>query len=356
MRIDYQILFRPLCRCDGYTELTAEELRVFVALIENGGRLDSLDLLATSAGVSISRCRSALTMLDAIGIIKEENTSEIGRGNGDTIVKDESNSGNEADTDEHKTFSVTDEFEYRLRHGEIESVSSVEVARSIRDSGLAEMYSECERLFGRTLNTEETKILEGLHTQYGLSPEYILTYASYLSTKHKVNPQMLKTSAIKMFERGYDTVEALEGYIERAEKENGDVWELKRMLGINNRTLSDAELKYVNRWYGDFGFSSEIISEAYGISAIGTSKLSFPYMDKILEKWHEAGCVSLEDCRKLVEREREEAKATAAEKKKRAKPKAEPKKPRYGSFDVDEAFRAALNRSFGDDGTDVHKT
>lgn len=352
MRIDYQILFCPLNSCDGYAELTAEELRVLVALIENGGRLDSLDMLAEAAGVSLPRCSSALAMLTAIGVIKEENA--IAEKGSDADTKDLSEQV--TDTDEHNGFSVTDEFEYRLRRGEIESVPSVEVARSIRDSGLAEMYSECERLFGRTLNTEETKILEGLHTQYGLSPEYILTYASYLSSKHKVNPQMLKTSAIKMFERGYDTVEALEGYIERAEKENGDAWELKRMLGINNRALSDAELKYVNRWYGDFGFSTEIISEAYGISAIGTSKLSLPYMDKILEKWHDAGCTSLDDCKRLVEREREEAKTAAAEKKKRTKPKAEPKKPRYGSFDVDEAFRAALNRSFGDDGADENKT
>ncbi len=343
--------------CEGYDELTAPELRVLVALIEAGGAAESYESLANAAGVSIPRCRSAVTMLESIGIIMKEEAA-LSLPSDFEVNREESAGTKTADLDENENgetqefATVTEEFEYRLRHGEIEEVPSVEVARSIRDSGLAEMYSECERLFGRTLNTDEIKILEALHTQYGLSPEYILTYASYLSTKHKVTPQMLKVSAIKMFERGYDTVEALEGYIERAEKENGDVWELKRMLGINGRALSDAELKYVDRWYREFGFSTEIISEAYGISAIGTSKISFPYMDKVLEKWHGAGCKSLEDCKRFVLREREENKAQAAEKKKRTKPKSEPKKPRYGSFDIDEAFRAALTRSFGDDGTE----
>jgi DnaD/phage-associated family protein len=324
--------------------MTASELRVLVALIENGGRIDSPEALSSAAGVSVPRCMSALTLLSEMGLISRETENDS------TENKNEDSKKASATDTGALEASITEEFEYCLRKGEIDEVPATEVAKSIRDESLSEMYSECSRIFGKTsLPTDHIKMLEALHTQYGLSPEYILTLASYMATKGNPNVSQLKNKAIRLYDKGIDTVEELERYMEDSERENTDVWELKRLIGIKNRNLSEAELEYVRRWYDEYGFTTEIIGEAYNISTLGTSRLSMPYMEKILSSWHAAGCKTLEECKQRSEKDSAALATAHKEKAKRAKPKSEAPKPRYGSFDVDEAFKAALARSFGDD-------
>ena len=323
-KIDFRVLLRPLSECQGFTEMTAPELRVLVALIENGGVLESAKELARLSGTTEVRAVSTLTLLTEMGLIapEGEDTPEMG---------------------------IVEEFEYRIREGEIEAQSATAVARTIRDGNLGEMIKECSIIFEEpALSSEHTAILTALYTQYGLSPEYILTLASYMATKGKPNASSLKNKAISLHKRGIDTVEELERYIADCERENTADWELKRLFGIKGRNLSDAELAYFRRWCDEFDFTTEIVSLAYDICSVATGgKLSLPYMDKILTEWHEAGCKTAEECRRHEEKNKVERREAY---KPKAKPreKEKPKPPRYGSFDVDEAFRAALKRSFGE--------
>jgi DnaD/phage-associated family protein len=323
-KINFRVLLRPLSECPGFTEMTAPELRVLVALIENGGCLESAKMLAELSGTTEVRAVSTLTLLCEMGLIAPEGESTPRGG-------------------------IVEEFEYRIREGEIESQSASAVAKTIRDGNLAEMISECAVIFEEpALSSEHTAILTALYTQYGLSPEYILTLASYMATKGKPNASTLKNKAISLHKRGIDTVEELERYIGDLERENTADWELKRLFGIKGRNLSDAELAYFRRWCEEFDFTTEIISSAYDICSVATGgKLSLPYMDKILSEWHEFGCKTLEECRRHEEKNKADRREAYKPKtKSREKEKAKP--PRYGSFDVDEAFQAALKRSFGD--------
>ena len=68
------------------------------------------------------------------------------------------------------------------------------------------------------------------------------------------------------------------------------------------------------------------------------------YMDAILTSWHEAGCKTLSECKAKIEADRVNR---AAEKSKRKQEKSRPETPRYGDFDVNEAFINAIDRSFG---------
>ncbi len=346
-KINFRVLLRPLSECQGFLEMTAPELRVLVALIENGGSLGSSGELARLSGTTEARAISTLTLLMEMGLIAPEEDAPSAKGGAGVFGDALKNSDRAADTSSEST--IIEEFEYRIREGEIESESALSVAKSIRDDSLAEMIDECARVFGEpALSTEHTAIITALHTQYGLSPEYILTLASYMATKGKPNSSTLKNKAISLHKRGIDTVEELERYISDCERENTADWELKRLFGIKGRNLSDAELAYFRRWCEEFDFTTEIVSAAYDISSVGTGgRLSFPYTDKILTEWHEAGCKTLDECRRHEEKNKADRRE-AYKPKERTREKSKPKPPRYGSFDVDEAFKAALKRSFGD--------
>lgn len=320
--IEYSVLPLSLTKKEAYTEASREELMVLLALIESGGKRDE-DEIAEAAKISRTRVRSAIVFWEEAEVI---------------LKKDSEKS------------SVTEEFEEKIILGKITERGAEEVAGEIRDCDLADLISECAAMMQKpALSTEETKIITAIYTQLALGVEYIITLAAYMSDKGKLTAQRLGAEAERLVKRGIDCVEELEKYISAKENESGAEWEFKRICGIYNRNLSKRETELVNKWYYTFAFSDEVIGEAYDITVVNTGKLSLPYMDKLLTHWHSEGCLSLEDCKRVIEREKAEKEAE----KSAQKPPSIPRKrntPRYGDFDANDAFAKALLRSYGDEG------
>lgn len=319
---EYKFNAATLTASDAFTEASREELRVLLALIAGGGRVESENELARAASVSRGRASSSLVFWEESGVIAECDG----------------------------TPTITEEFEERVELGKLNTGTAVSTAKSVRDNDLAALISECATLMQRpALNTEEIKIINALYTEYALDEEYIITLAAYVNDKGKLTATRLGTEAEKLVKRGVDTAEKLMSYIEEKASENADEWEFRHLLGIYNRTLTKSEQDYVKRWYGDFGYGEDIIGEAYDITVRNTSKLSLPYMDTLLTSWHDGGCKTLDECRAAVEKDRV---ARVVEEKQKTPPKMPrtPKTtPRYGNFDPLEAFEAALKRSYGDE-------
>ena len=162
----------------------------------------------------------------------------------------------------------------------------------------------------------------------------------------------LRDEAIKLNQRGFDTIEKLEKHIAEQEYLEGVEWEYRRLLGISGRLPSESECEYIKRWSHELDFSVEAVKVAYDVCVMNLRKVSLAYMDKLLTSWHEAGCKTAAECRSRHETDRIAYQAERSEKstaQKREKTKTTETTPRYGNFDVNEAFAAALSRSFGDD-------
>lgn len=318
-KIIYSHELSGLHKKEAFSDATCEELRVLLALIECRGEISDVAELAKIASVSKPRCTAALTLWEEEGVIRKITDSP----------------------------SVTEEFEDIIREGGIDEEPSVEVAKSIRDESLAGMLDECASIMKKaSLSTNEVKNLTALYTQYALSAEFIVTLAAYLAGRGKLTAVRLKNEAIRLSDKGLDTLEDLEKYIEAREDETDFDWEIRRVLGIYNRNLSKSEKEYFKRWSEEFGYSVNIVSEAYDIAVINTGKGSLPYMDKLLTLWHEAGCTTVSECRAKSESDKN-ARSTESAPKKEKRTKSEA--TRYGSFDINEAFQNALRRSYGDE-------
>ena len=70
-------------------------------------------------------------------------------------------------------------------------------------------------------------------------------------------------------------------------------------MGIEHRSPSKAELDTANKWVNDWHYGRDIIRLAYEACVDATSKFSFPYIRKIMEKWHSAGVKTVDDINKL---------------------------------------------------------
>ena len=329
----FKINLSGLCERECFAEASREELRVLLALLSLDGVCPSEAELAKMAGVSPARCRSSLVLFTESGVITEAE--------GDGVI---------------------DEFRESRDEAKRYDKPSTEVARSIRDGEMASFLADCAALMGKpAFSTEEIKDIEYILTDLGLSKEYVLLLAAHLAERRKtLTPRILLAEVNKLLKKGIDTTEELEIYIIRVEKTTTEEWEFKNKFELY-RALSPTEKKYIAKWYGEYGFTTEIVYAAYG-AATKTVSSNIPYskMDRILTVWHEAGCTTVTECLdkgEALRKEREaQEKARRAEEKKSTasgggKKKAEPEtSAKYNDFDTEDALLAALKRSYGGDG------
>ena len=72
-----------------------------------------------------------------------------------------------------------------------------------------------------------------------------------------------------------------------------------KAFGITGRSPATAETEFMKRWFKEFGFDCKLVTEACGRTIKATGTASFPYADKILTGWKEAGVKTLGDVEEL---------------------------------------------------------
>ena len=169
------------------------------------------------------------------------------------------------------------------------------------DASFRSLYGEIQRRLGRTLNTEELKILLGFVRYLGLSADVICVLVSYCQERSRRrgsqrNPSLrtIEKEAYAWAEQGIDTLEEAAAFIQRQNVYYSRLSRLTRLLQIRGRSLTAAEERYAKSWL-DMNFDDDVIALAYERTCLNTGGLSWAYMNKILMRWHESGYRSLED-------------------------------------------------------------
>ena len=188
--------------------------------------------------------------------------------------------------------------------GERPSYSEQDVLRAMEeDTSFRGLYGEIQRLLGRTLNTEELKILLGFTRYLGMPPDVISVLVCYCKDRARQrgslrNPSLrtIEKEAYAWAERGIDTVEEAAAFIQAQNVRNSRLSRLMNILQIRGRNLTAAEERYAQSWL-DMGFDEEAISMAYERTCLNTGGLNWAYMNKILQRWHEQGLHTAEEVR-----------------------------------------------------------
>ena len=169
-----------------------------------------------------------------------------------------------------------------------------------QDKSFRLLYGEVQRLMGRSLNTEELKILLGFVRYLGLPTEVISVLVSYCKERARQrgslrNPSLrtIEKEAYSWAEQGIDTLEEAAAFIHNQSVRNSRMQQLMAQLQIRGRALTQAEEKYAKNWL-EMGFADGVIAMAYEKTCVNTGGLSWPYMNKILNSWHAAGYKTVE--------------------------------------------------------------
>ena len=163
------------------------------------------------------------------------------------------------------------------------------------DASFRGLYGEIQRLLGRNLNTEELTSLLGFVRYLNMPEEVIQMRVCYCKDRarrrgsHR-NPSLraIEKEAYAWAERGIDSIEEASAFIQAQNVRSSRLAQLMEVLQIRGRNLTAAEERYAQSWL-EMGFENEAISIAYERTCLNTGGLNWAYMNKILQRWHEAG-------------------------------------------------------------------
>ena len=179
--------------------------------------------------------------------------------------------------------------------GEPPRYTEEDVVNNRDNADFASMYKEVERVLGKTLTTEELKILLGMIRYLGMSPELIVQLVFHCRDrarkKGRLRPPTLHSiekEAYAWAEQGIDSLEEAAAFIQKMNLRDTKIEKLKTILQIRGRSLTQAEDRYASSWL-EMGFEEDAIALAYERTCLNTGGLSWAYMNKILQRWHEAG-------------------------------------------------------------------
>lgn len=176
-------------------------------------------------------------------------------------------------------------------HHPQENVSEIIAA----NRSLSDMFMLAQEIMGKTITEKEMETMYWFYSDLKLSPEIILLLLEYCVSKGKNRMSYIEKVAISWKEMGLDTSERVAVYLQSEEQKSGFLYSIRKIMGIADRSLSQTEEKFLFKWHDEFGISEEMIALAYEYCIIQTAKLSFPYMDRIITRWHNEGISTVAD-------------------------------------------------------------
>ena len=168
------------------------------------------------------------------------------------------------------------------------------------DNSFQSLYREVQRVLGRTLNTEELKILLGFTRYLGLPADVISVLVCYCKERARAkgnlrNPSLrtIEKEAYYWAEQGIDSMEEAAAFIQNQNVRRSQLGQLMSLLQIRGRNLTPGEEKYAKSWL-EMGFDEAVLKLAYERTCLNTGGLSWAYMNKILTRWQQAGLHTVE--------------------------------------------------------------
>lgn len=169
--------------------------------------------------------------------------------------------------------------------------------RATQDRTLAELFIQAERIRNKTLSPSEINTIYNLYDTIGLPASVIALLLEYCQEAGKTGTQYMYVTGAAWCEEGITTAEAANEKIESLRRARALEGRVKAALGID-RALSTKERGFLGTWTESLGYGVDEIVYAFEQAVDNTGKLSFSYMNKVLQNSYEGGCRTVEDIRK----------------------------------------------------------
>lgn len=205
-------------------------------------------------------------------------------------------------------------------------IDNENIISSARNPEIKSMMEKIEDMFGRPLKVnEKQKIITWLNN-YKTSPFIMEQIFSYCINNKKVKRFNYIESVVSAWhDEGVVDLDTMMEYLEKRNDRFSTYSRISKALGFN-RTLTEAEMRIIDKWVDEWAFSMEMILKCLDNS----TKINNPnlnYFDKILSEWYKNGFKAVDDIKDTKKPD------TVA-----SKPKKEKSKNKFHDFIQNEDF------------------
>lgn len=135
--------------------------------------------------------------------------------------------------------------------------------------------------------------------KYGFDEQVMIALFRYCFERSALHRNYIQAVADAWHKNNIKTWEDLDLYYQKQENLNVIKKSIAKKLGFN-RTLTQYEEAYIEKWIVDFSYSLDIIEIALK-KTTSKSNPSFDYIDKIISDWHDRNLKTVNDVQNFLE-------------------------------------------------------
>lgn len=293
------------------------------------GYPDNAELCAAAVGLSGKAFREAVDYWTAAGVLTAQNAgpAETAVGTAAPAAAEKPSGAPAEQTSAEKPSVRSAGAPSRTPYSGAELEKLLDGREEIR-----QLIGAVENILGKVLSPAEINKVVELTDYLRLDNAYLTMLTYYCVKTGKPTVAYIYKTAWALSDEGITTADALDETIRFREKEQTLESHLRTLIGIGSRALTPREKAAFKTWISDWRFDEAMLDHAYEITIDTRGKgFSLPYMNRILENWHNAGHTTVEQAdgaNAEFKRQQEESAGQAS------------------SFETDEFFSAALARSY----------
>ncbi len=172
------------------------------------------------------------------------------------------------------------------------SYSPAQLRRFKEQEDVKELLFIVEQYVGKTLTGADINSVLYIYNDLHFSIDLIEYLVEYCVTNKYTSLRYIEKLAIAWHEQGIASVNDAKN---SAVIRNKRTMAVSKAFGFGDRTLTPIEMEFIDRWYDDFGFDTELIVAACQRTILAMGKPNFNYANKILSGWKESNIHTLDD-------------------------------------------------------------
>lgn len=166
--------------------------------------------------------------------------------------------------------------------------------RCRNDKKWEKLKNAAEQILGKLLNENDINTIFSIYDYLGLPDTVIGVLLEYCVSNGTASMKYIEKTAIAWADEQIYTLNAATRKVEALNKAKQLETKIASALGIMGRNFTTKEKGYIDKWTNTYGYGLNEIVYAYEQSADNTGKLSFPYMNKVLESAYNKGHKTVE--------------------------------------------------------------
>ncbi len=164
-----------------------------------------------------------------------------------------------------------------------------------QDSSISEMLLAVESMLAKQLTHREVSLYVTLTHWHGLNPKIVPMLLHYCRISGSLSASYIESTGLGWIDEGIDTIEKAEEKVSRKSRSRR-AWKIvSDLLEIDRAKPSASEEVFCNAWVDEWKMPTELINEAYERCVNKKGKLSFSYMNGIMNRWYEEGITTLSE-------------------------------------------------------------